>query len=433
MRIFICLILFLIATTATAGRMNGAVATGMRIGSAVIAPPQVGGCTYGDNCYCDTVVDGALLFCEDFENPNYYSTTDWVSGTGSGSTFDRGAAADWADQFSGGADYLSRFTSSDPSPPRVGSACGSSVVECKGPREFCSETQGNLVDSGGADCWEVNATSVMDIFGEGESTLVDAGFTLSNGPGVASDIGGGNRSFAYIIRNGAIGGVGVGRATWSAVTEVGITQAHAYSTNAWTSNAASTSWKHEEWSTSGSSYAENWNLGNTGHPNNSKDYAPYGPQLFTTSVSACKAAFSGVTAHVGGVACNDLAAQLLYTPATDAFPGWNSTDTYANGTNSGYNRGTDFPAGEWHCTRAHITGMGTTNLSVKIWHDDTLVVHFSGFDGTALENQSYTNMWMNAYNNQAVSGNLNVAAVARYRDNIHIRQGEPVSCASIGF
>ena len=66
---------------------------------------------------------------------------------------------------------------------------------------------------------------------------------------------------------------------------------------------------------------------------------------------------------------------------------------------------------------------------------ERLIIDFSA-DGSQLDNKNgYSNMKWNAYANTN-QGNGYIASTAltfRYEDNVHVRNGMPVTCAQIGF
>jgi len=78
--------------------------------------------------------------------------------------------------------------------------------------------------------------------------------------------------------------------------------------------------------------------------------------------------------------------------------------------------------------------MDTSNMTWKLWHNGVLIVDIEGIDGRALGRQSYKNFTWNSYANyNQEPGQSTTRTTYRYEDNVHIRQGEPVSCQQIGF
>ena len=75
-------------------------------------------------------------------------------------------------------------------------------------------------------------------------------------------------------------------------------------------------------------------------------------------------------------------------------------------------------------------------MTVKIWHDGKLLLHIANFDaGSALTNKGYSGFFWNSYSNanQGQGATPSIATTFRYQDNIHVRNGAPVSCSAIGF
>jgi hypothetical protein len=85
-----------------------------------------------------------------------------------------------------------------------------------------------------------------------------------------------------------------------------------------------------------------------------------------------------------------------------------------------------------------MSGIGTSNTAIRVWHNEVLVFEMTGFDGAALYYQSYDNLSWNAYSNSnqgsAGTGETPTTQTTyRYEDNVHLREGVPVSCAAINF
>lgn len=391
--------------------------------------------------FCSNVSDPNLLLCEDFESDDYYLNTanSWVAGSGTTGSWPQGMRGDYARWFTryGLTTSGSSAKSSDPT-PRLGPLCGypPNGQSCFSVMEYCSQAQGDLVDGLGADCWGPGANNVAkhDVQRAFDFQAEIPSLTLSGGHG-AGGVFDGQAHFAARNKAGATGGV-LGKAifgktntpTWindfslgDDYTEFGVTQALAYSSNInWTSGATlpTAPWKHDEWGgndSNGIYYSEHWNLGKTGLGGDSA--FPYSPFRFHASQAACQSALAAATVHVGSASCSSVALQYGPDPTL-------------------YNQASDFPMGTWHCARAHMAGMGTANLSIKLWHDDTLIFWMDGFNSSALRNQSYDGFaWNNYANaNQGLGEGITTTETGyRYQDNVYVRNGEPVSCASIGF
>lgn len=397
-----------------------------------------GNCTDGVNCLCDhpsITSDSTIVLCEDLEDLDYYATNDWATGFGSGNEHDRGSASDWVARYGAATSGGSGFQGDDPSPARVGTTCGSGLVpsaECSGPAEFCSAAQGALVDGGGANCWEVNAYAGMDIQRSGDFDEPLGTLTLTGGNIGAGDVFDGKAHFSYIVPESPNITNGEGTETFSSGTEFGITMALAYGSNTGTNSIISQPWKHEEWTGSGV-VSEHWNLGLTGALYSST-YFPYQPFMWANNATDCAAAVINATAHVGGVACAPGAPAIgLTANGVNAYPNDNYPTHYKLSGETAYDRAADFPFGTWGCHKAHISGMGTTNLRIRLWHNEVLVVDVEGIDGTKLRNQNYSSYWFNAYSN-AANLDITTADGFRYWDNLVIRRGTgPLACNAIGF
>ncbi len=413
------------------------------VGVSRIAPPAGGGgsfsaCTDGVDCYCDTVSDGSLLLCEDFENPDYYLNTanSIIAGTGSGVNHNRGEASTWYSIY-GQPSWDGYFSSSDPT-PTLGSACGSNVNEatgvCAGVLTYCSAAQGAL-NGAGLDCWgpDINDKSQVWFQRSGDFDEEVTDLTLTGGTGATADIGAGNAHLAIRVpRGGAYFDTdgGAGQKNFTNSTEIGFTMLSAHATNTIDSGIITSGapWKFEEWRPADEQPFMGM-IGPGGAGDN--DFFPYQPFFWVTSNAACESYIHTATAHVGSIGCMNDDTKMGLSADGNVFPNW-AVDEYEGSGVTKYDRATDWPWGEWACTRGHITGMGTSSMELKVWHNEMLVIHISGLDTTAMVSNYYNSFWWNAYSNLA--NDTGLAEVAyRYRDNIHIRQGVPVSCAAVGM
>lgn len=369
-----------------------------------------GGCTDGVDCYCDTAAyasDSLGLACLDFEADALY--LDWYS-TG-GQTGNRGAGGYWTQNY--GSFQGGQFKSTDPT-PRVGSACTFSA--CSGNKsEYCSAEQGNLVDGQGADCFGpgMNTGACVDIQRGGDVFYEIPSLTLTGGFGTDASIGSGNAHFAERVPAGSTCG-NTGRKTFTASTEVGVTQLLGFSSNLDATGIFATYWKGSEWASAANAgtLSEHWY---TGRGNNGgASQLPFRPFMFTTGSSACQTALNSATVVLGTASCQGIA--LYYAAATSV-----------------YSQTRDFPWGTWKCVQAHISGLNSSNVTIKIWLEGTLIFHITGFDGSALENKNYQNVTFDSYAN--ANANQGVPATTqtafRYNDNIHIRNGPPVACSVV--
>ena len=403
-------------------------------------------CTDGVDCLCDTIVtSNTLLACEDFEFVNYYEDGegDWSDGELLGAFWDRGGDSEWTNTHGFGSSGL--FVWAD-GVPTLGSRCefgtGSpgGFSGCTGNKEWCSAAQGALTPAGGADCWGPgsNTGARIDIQRDGDVDAEVAGLTLTGGTGVG-EIMGGRQHYAARVPPGNTGslhgslylksGGGGVPPEDNRFTNIGLTMKLAYSTNVVPvdgsvigTDGSPAPWKHDEWGNGSSGAAiEHWNLGNVGCGTVSGEF-PYRTLIFTNSTAAaCNSAMSGVM-QVGSFQCVGDGAG----PDSDAL--------YLCST-SEYDRATDFPPGTVACHQAHISGMGTTDVEIKIWHNGTLVIHADGLDSAIMINKSYASMSFNNYANvnAGQGGTPTSEAMYRYEDDIVVVNGPPEPCSAIGM
>lgn len=417
------LLALLFASTADAA------STGVRItggGLGVAAPPPFVGssCTDGVDCFCDLAPTN--VFCEDFEAAEYYeytATGNFIDHVGAGFTCYRGGASEWLTNYPGQNAGL--FANGEPASPRLGCACNAGGLQCAA-KEYCSAAQGFLADGGGADCWQGNSGASIDIQRAGDFQYEIGALTLTGGTGAAADVGSGDQHLAQRVASGSVSGK-TGRVAFSGgqYTEIGMTKAHAYSSNMGSISLCDDPWKHDEFESNNSDpggYIENFGVGNTGIRGYDGSTCgagfPYSPIMFHDgNEAACDAAAAAATVTVGSIDCNSAALRI--------------------GAGSGvYTQSTDFPFGTWACMRAHVKGMNSTNMEYRIWHGDTLIFEMTGFDGTVLKNPGYRAFEFNSYANanQGLGEDASTATGFRYVDNyIIVANGPPVSCATIGF
>ena len=186
----------------------------------------------------------------------------------------------------------------------------------------------------------------------------------------------------------------------------------AYPTNVGRSNIWTAPWKHDEFGTqyNGGSF---WWAGNTGAGGSAQ--LPYRPFLWATSCSAVEA---GAVVTRGLLGCNSEAAVI-----------------YAADPNT-YNQARDFPWGTWHCVRAYIKGLGSSNGEIHIWHDEKEIVNITKLNFTYLGAQYLDDMRLDFYpnaNQGMGEGTATGEPTYRYQDNLVIRNGPPASCSAIGF
>lgn len=408
------LVLLMLVGTASAQSGSGVSFTSSGFGGAASS----GACTDGVDCYCDTVSDPNLLFCEDYEDLDYYENTanDWV--TAAGGAGDRALGSQWVDNYNNGVSGVV-FQTGQPATPRLGVTCSPSGSVC-GTKEYCSEAQGDVVDGLGVDCWQGNDSAAVDIQRSGDFNDELGTLSLSGGFGETSDIFAGRAHMAYRTAEGSGKTAGiVGDASWTAATEIGVTLAMAYSSNIGSASLIDDPYKHDEFGDY--PYSEYWYAGNIGPGSNTT--FPFRPWMFkalAVSEATCDAAVAAADVLVGSFDCNDV--QMVYGA------------TNGTGTNQ-YDQATDWPFGTWGCVQAHISGMGSSDVEIRIYFNEELIIHIDNLDGSVLYNQDYNAMVLNNYSNanQGLGETATTEAAYRYQDNYHIRQGAPVSCSSIGF
>lgn len=374
-------------------------------------------CTDGVDCYCDCVqganrgdgfknagcatknvrVDPQALMCEDFENRSLVENV--ALGTGApdfGSWHDdtgfagnRGFNSYWSRTY-GSVNQSCSMTNSDPT-PSLGRACNY-------PTCMAGEWSAG-------DRWGGNTGACIDIMRSGEFDDEVSTNREPTLPGGGSGVFDGNAIIANRVGRGSVAGIH-GSKTFRAVSTIGYTSAVAYPHDILSSQVWNSPWKDNEMGTA----MEHWHRGATGI--GTKDDLPYMP--FRFAVGTCSAAVANATAHVGVVGCN--------SAAIIAGPG------------NAYSQPVDFPFGTWGCTQAYMSGMDTGNMTWKVWHNGKLIIHVTGIDGRRLQQPTINVFKFNNYaNHNQFAGQSTARTTYRYEDNVHLREGEPVSCQQIGF
>ena len=376
-------------------------------------------CTDGVDCYCDLVAPGgpledtSLLMCEDFEfiglttdlghdvAPNYGPWYDHVNSTPSNM---RGGSSWWFKNYNAAVSPCS-WHLGQPANPTKGITCA---------YDSCPPPEWSPTDE-----WDGNDQACIDIIRDGEfqssvPSTADPIGTSTGGNGVFD----GQQSFGLLVPIGKTAGV-LGSKQWGRhVTTLGLTLALAYPWDVRSSGVLNSPWKHDEFRGS-VGFIAHFNLGfiGEGKPNS----VPYSSGfLFNDNGGTkawCEASVAAATVSVGTTRC---ANSVFYWGAGAAE----------------YDQETHFPWGTWACHQAYISGLGTSNVTFKVWHNEVLVFSMTGFDGTKLNATFLSGMYWNNYANanSGTPGDTPTTRVtARYEDNAHYTEGMPVSCQAIGF
>jgi len=166
-------------------------------------------------------------------------------------------------------------------------------------------------------------------------------------------------------------------------------------------------------------------MGNAGNPSDPTRF-PYAPFMFhpagQSTYDACVAETAATPPLVG-----------TFGACTGGPPEYGVGTLKYRAGYAEYDQATDAPFGQWHCFRGHLKNIGDSNMEIKIWHNEVVVFWVQGFDGTFLSADTYSLMRWDAFANRNQNGPRTTESVYRYADNIHIREGVPVSCAQIGW
>ena len=390
-------------------------------------------CTPGTDCYCDKVQGGslndtALLFCEDFEAPTlrlnqgvgngapYYGP--WYDNTGDSN--DRGHNSYWTQKYVGSVSGF-QWATNQPSSPTYGSAC-TFYANCNGHKVWDSE-----------DRWDGNAyTPYMAIYDEASDFTAENGaltVPTNTANGGAAGVFDGNASLTYRIPSGSnmLGGIAGIAPFGSTVFEIGLTMAIAYPTNSlssgiWGTTGVPAAWKHNEWNTV--------NAPNCGYDGLFVFYNQEGPRSGRPFAGFIGAFGSDCT---GGNYSGSITDQTAGSAtATADFITWNSPENY--------DQATDWPEGTWGCVRGHLLVSGGI-VRHRVWFqgpndsEERLLIDISATTTGLDLVGGYNGMSWNDYANTNQGGGYtpSTALTFRYEDNLHVREGIPVSCAQIGF
>lgn len=421
------------------------------------SPPVTGSCTDGVNCYCDTVADSGhanydpnVLMCEDFDAPSLYDytgategdtspgygpwTDDGAGNQGTGCTGSRntGTNSYWVQTYTAQSDGV-KWASGDGYPlnPDIGCTCG--LAECDGPSAWSPN------DELGSNA------HVGAIGGIRTGDFVNAAPSNSDPEGNCEGGSGhfcGNASIYFRIANGETAGI-LGNAQWTRTTEIGLTMAMGIPDRGLVTPGLLTdaNWKFHEW---GSNLDGAFFFGQSGHAAGGE--FPFGSFTFANVTTAtCQGWADGATVSRGKLSCPDDGGGntngIYWEPDLDGGETWYDRDTDHSGLGSDHSAG--WPWGTWACLRAHYTGIGTSNTTIKQWiqgPNDTqeiLVIDITGLDTSSTGMNSggagYQSMDWNIYANQNQDGAPTSEVSGRYEDNIHITNGTAVPCSQIGF
>ncbi|MEK7388865.1 MAG: hypothetical protein AAB036_04130, partial [Elusimicrobiota bacterium] len=249
----------------------------------------------------------------------------------------------------------------------------------------------------------------------------------SNAAGGGAGVFDGNASLSWRVPAGATHGI-AGAASFRTVTEIGLTMAMAYPSNSlasgiWGQPGTEAAWKHNEWATV--------NSPNCGFDGLFAFYNQLGPRTGIPFAGFVGAFGSGCT---GGTYSGTVIDQTAGSASAISGIGvlWN--------TPSNYSQPTDWPFGAWGCVRGHIS-IGAETERLRVWFQgpymtvERLIIDVS-FTKAGLDNAGgYNGMKWNAYanTNQGMGYVASTETTFRYEDNVHARNGLPVSCAAIGF
>lgn len=407
-------------------------------------------CTDGVDCYCDTHGDASVIVCEDFEDAGYYdpaASPNWVSNTGA-HPCDRGNNSTWAQRNLGTATAGFLWEEGYPVTPTIGCTCdltGGPYDGCTGILEWCSAGQGDFgASSYGLNCWNENAggtgrTARIDMMRTDD--VDDEVATLSITGGNTSNVFDGNQMFSYRSPAGNTNGIAGARYFGGSFpgtlyTHIGATVAMAYSSNTpprgTVDSPLQQAWKHEEWyDDEGLLEMALW----AGQQNmtevrpESFPFTSYMSPTGGSNAAGCNTALAGATVRRGVISC-DANGYLYIRAATAAEDGAAAGDVYTQSS--------DFPFGTWGCLRYELTWSGgTLTYTAKYQAPGGAEKTPIDFDiSTAfLEHAGYRAFkWNNYMNvNSTADSDETTVTLYRYMDNLHVTNGAPVTCASIGF
>ncbi len=399
-------------------------------------------CTDGTDCYCDCVqgtsrgdgfvnaacatkgvaVDPAVLLCEDFESRNLTENVGagagapnygpWYDVTGSGSGVGRGFNSYWTGKY-GSVGVGCSWRRGQPSNPKLGVTCGADTC-------FADEwSAGNP--------WDANSYACIDVMRNGEFDDEVTSNPEPTIPGGGSGVLDGRQIIAHRIPRGegtgeaspTTGGFHGTKSFGKNVTNISMTFAMAFPPDVGATNILNAPWKFNETAGNGSNSAyEGWPVGNSGVGwlTGGTTLFPFAGYVWTKSTPDCESLDDNSRAIVGQKQCN------------------HSLGLHFGPTTADYQQARDYPFGTWGCIQSYFYDMNTSNAKMKIWFNGKLIVDLDRLDGSKLLNAGYTNFSWNHYANyNQTPGQATTKTTYRYEDNMHIREGAPVSCQQIGF
>jgi hypothetical protein len=411
-------------------------------------------CTAGVDCYCDRVAGGdlndpLLLVCEDFDSPAYYqdvglgtnggvSTANrvggpgaaqysksstvangsWWSGNGSTNNRNRGGGSLWWGRY-GNFTQGYNWGPNQPTTPQSGNPCNFDIVTTSGcsggPVWHPTGAWGSTADSGGGP-----SPSTMFVIRNGEFALENH-TAPTNASGGGSGVFDGNASMAWRQPPGSTAGTGSGKSFGAIYRTFGMTVAMAYPLNSTSSGIWGGSWKHMEFCQTLGNCAGDGLL--VFHNQGSRlGSSPFSWMFMIGSPEDQAACTAKLNASI--------AAGLK--PFGHAFCDLNGNLNYGGGSN--YLQSRDWPDGMWGCVRGYFENMGTVSSRIRIWLTTGMVTDLPivdltmDFTGQGSRN-GYGGLFWDHYKNFGT----NTVVTYRYKDNLHIRAGAPVSCNQIGF
>jgi hypothetical protein len=366
--------------------------------------------------------DPNVLVCEDFDAPAYYQDVGegsggngaWYSSFGWPNKRNRGVGSLWRARY-GNITPGSNWRQGQPVNPQRGLPCNFDLApgtECSGGPVWHP-----------ADLWGGNNYGAnIFVIQNGQFNLEIPTLTSpTNAAGGGSGVFDGNASMAWRNPAGLTAGTGSGKSWGALYRTFGMTVAMAYPINSTSSGIWKGSWKHMEFcQTVGSCPGD-------------------GLLVFHNQGTRLAASPFSYMFMIGSpedqASCNaKLQASIKagLKPFGHAFCDLNGNLNYGGGSN--YLQSRDWPDGMWGCVRGHFENMGTTNSRIRVWLTTGVVTNLPIVDLTMdFTGQGSRNGYGGLYWDHYKNFGSNTQVTFRYKDNLHIRAGAPVSCAQIGF